>query len=67
MNRPLSRESPTSGPFVNDPYGETPVSAVGAGVLDSPAGKPEKQQKSPANTDFVSVFAGDFFSFSPLY
>ena len=35
-----------------DPYGETWVSAVGAGVLDSPAGKSEKMQKSPANADF---------------
>ena len=43
---------PTSGPFVNGPYGETWVSAVGAGVLDSPAGKSEKMQKSPANADF---------------
>ena len=43
---------PTSGPFVNGPYGETWVSAVGAGVLDSPAGKSEKMQTSPANADF---------------
>ena len=35
-----------------DPYGEARVCVVGAGVLDSPAGRPEKQQKSPANADF---------------
>ena len=35
-----------------DPYGEMRVCVVGAGALDSPAGKSEKMQKSPVNADF---------------